>query len=243
MSVDIRLPNITAPTERGQLEQIRSYLFQLAEQLRFAMGSMENGSSGSGHAGMIAASAQGKNGTDNPATTFNSIKSLIIKSADIIDAYYEEINRMLKGEYVAKSEFGTFKETTSNDIEANSTSIAQIYENVQEISKTVKGLYNSTIKTEAYIKSGLLEHADNGVPIYGLEIGQRNEIDGVQTFDKFARFTADRLSFYDQNDVEVAYISDYKLFITQAEITASVTLGGYIVDLTDGIAFKWIGGA
>lgn len=243
MSIDIRLPNINAATDREQLMQIRSYLYQLAEQLRYAMGSLESGTSSAYL--YMRGRGSGGSGDDrsDAASSFNEIKSLIIKSADIVESYTEQISKRLEGEYVAQSEFGTFRETTSNDITANSTSIEQLYQNVQEISDTVDGLHDSIIETEAYIKSGLLEYADDGAPIYGLEIGQRNEIDGVQTFDKFARFTADRLSFYDQNDVEVAYISDYKLFITHAEITGSLTLGSYHVDLTDGIAFKWIGGA
>lgn len=34
--IDIRLPQINAPTPQGQIAQIRSYLFQLAEQLQWA---------------------------------------------------------------------------------------------------------------------------------------------------------------------------------------------------------------
>lgn len=37
MGIDIRLPNINDPTEKGQLVQIKSYLRQLAEQLQWAM--------------------------------------------------------------------------------------------------------------------------------------------------------------------------------------------------------------
>ena len=37
MTYDIRLPNITATTEKGQLEQMRSYLYQFAEQLQYAV--------------------------------------------------------------------------------------------------------------------------------------------------------------------------------------------------------------
>ena len=74
-----------------------------------------------------------------------------------------------------------------------------------------------------------------------MEVGQSNEVNGENVFDKFSRFTADRLSFYDRNDVEVAYVGDYKLYITNAEITGNLKLGGYLIDTTDGLAFKWIG--
>ena len=42
MSIDIRLPNITATDEAGQLSQMRSYLYQFAEQLKWALNTLEN---------------------------------------------------------------------------------------------------------------------------------------------------------------------------------------------------------
>lgn len=72
MSFNITLPNITAASERGQLEQIRSYLYQLTEQLKWALNSIEQGS---------------KSTNEMPVKerqdTYNSIKSFIIRSADI----------------------------------------------------------------------------------------------------------------------------------------------------------------
>lgn len=38
---DFRLPAITGKTEREQNEQIKSYLYQLAEQLQFALNDIE----------------------------------------------------------------------------------------------------------------------------------------------------------------------------------------------------------
>ena len=77
--------------------------------------------------------------------------------------------------------------------------------------------------------------------MHGLEIGQTSTIDGEEVFNKFARFTAGRLSFYDQNGYEVAYISDYKIYITHAEVTGSLKIGGYLIDTSKGLTFKWVG--
>jgi hypothetical protein len=43
MSFDIKLPNISSQTESGKIEQIKSYLYQLAEQLKWALNSIESG--------------------------------------------------------------------------------------------------------------------------------------------------------------------------------------------------------
>jgi len=238
MAIDIRLPNINATSEMGQLTQIRSYLYQFAEQMRWALNTIEGGNTSS----VVNASTGRTYETAEPndaESTFNSIKSLIIKSADIFEAYYDKINANLDGLYVAQSDFGTYVNETNQKIEANSEGIRQHYENIQKILSDIDAI--NEIVSNAYIKTGLLDYADDGTPIYGLEIGQKNEVEGVEVFDKFARFTSDRMSFYDQNDTEVAYISDYKLYITNAEITGTLTLGGYKIDTSNGLSFKWVG--
>jgi hypothetical protein len=68
-----------------------------------------------------------------------------------------------------------------------------------------------------------------------MEIGQRTEVDGVEVFNKYARFTSDRLSFFDQNGNEVAYISDKKLYISHIEVTGSYNIGDLVdTALADG---------
>ena len=243
MSIDFRFPNITAKDEAGQLIQMRSYLHQLVEQLNYAMKTVESGSSSSAsyQAQMTPAAA----GEDAKAqSTFNSIKSLIIKSADIVNAYYETINARLKGIYVAESDFGTYTEVTDAKIEGNSEAISQHYENIQQILSDIEGFENSLIEVNAHIKTGLLYYDESGAPVYGLEIGQRTAMDGVETFNKYARFTSEKLSFYDSNDNEVAYISDKKLYITHVEVTGSFSLGGFVqkVRADKSVVEKWVEG-
>lgn len=240
MAIDIPRPNINAPTEAARLEQVRSYLYRIAEQLNWAFNTVETNI-----ASLPKESAQNISASKTPEevqSNFNSIKSLIIKSADIVDEYYEKISKRLEGLYVASGEFGDYKEQTSATFEATSKDITQIFTNIQSISSDLENIREQYIDTNAYIKSGILYYdSTTGAAVYGLEIGQTNTIDGANVFDKFARFTSDRLSFYDSNDVEVAYISDYKLFITNAEIIGILTHGGYDIDSSDGLAYMWKG--
>lgn len=243
MSPQIRFPNITATDGAGQLQQMRSFLHQLVEELNWAIGNAE--SSSSVYSASIPKHASAVSGSDSEAvTTFNSIKALIIKSADIVNAYYEQFNKRFSGEYVAKSDFGVFSEQTANDIEANSTAIEQFYANLQEIITDIETVEHTLIEVNAHIKSGLLYYDESGIPVYGLEIGQRSEIDGEEVFNKYARFTADKLSFFDQNGSEVAYISDRKLFITHVEVTGTFTQGGFVDSVLSDLSVvtKWIGG-
>ena len=223
MSMEIRLPNITAQTDAGKLQQVQSYLFQLVEQLNFALKSVDT-VAGS-NVVLETGRSTGVQREQEAQASFNSIKALIIKSADIINAYYEEITQKLSGEYVAQSEFGTYQEITEQTITKTSTMVSQNYTNVQQIITDLEGLEHKLIEVDAHINSGVLYYDESGVPIYGLEVGQRTNIDGVEKFNQFARFTASRLSFYDSNGYECAYVSDKKLFIPHAEITGSFIIG------------------
>lgn len=386
--MELRLPNISG-NDREMLVQIRSYLYQLVPQLQWALNSM--GTTSSTQAETQTPKSLIPTNSSNSASaqaTFNSIKALIIKSADIVNAYSDAINAKLDGLYVAQSDFGTFVEETSQKIEANSTSTTQQFENLQiiinnhggeidaitgslqvigedlsytqsniinlnsdmeslggsvaslegdigaldtslqttkedlqstktdvngridntngsvaglgeglndtntkiagvdkdlqdskvlitesiqgvrdrvtgvnalledakaqlngsleDIEAYVSRLEQTIIGVSAYLKSGLLYTTDAGIPVYGLEVGQsvRDGVTGTEVFNKYARFTSEKLSFYDSNGFEVAYISDKKLLIKMAEITVSFQIGKLVDLVMDNgdVVTKWVGG-
>lgn len=333
MSFDFKLPNfqVDTPAER----RMYSYLYQTVQQLNWAMKHIQTAQTGgSGEIDVIRVGKNGQTAAEKtPMETFSQIKSLIIKSADIVNAYYDSINARLEGLYLAQSEFGEYAEATRLELEANSQGITQNYTSLQGMQTAVDGMETgvsnlltnveglegavagvqgdvtaledavggvqkdvgslqgnvngisdklsgvrtdigsvreevagvradveaaqqevgglsarvgalnaAVVETSAYIKTGQIGTDANGIPVYGLEIGQTNEVGGEEIFNKYARFSSSRLSFYDQNDTEVAYISDYKLYITNVHVTGTLTVGQYELDTSDGLAFRWIGG-
>lgn len=246
----IRYPQITG-SDPQKLEQIKRYLIDLADELNFVL-DQDFASTKTVNEKFVSTktvnevNAPSTSGTqESSVSKFNEIKGLIIKSADIVNAYYETINKRLEGVYVAESDFGTYKQETSQEIKENSTSIESIYSDIQTIESDVKGIGNSLIDVDAHIKAGYLYDAKDGTRVYGLEVGQRTEVDGVEVFNKYAQFTSDKLAFFDNNGVEVASISDRKLHIKSVEIVLSMTIGGFIDEVqTDdkSIVTKWIGG-
>ena len=238
MSIDIRFPNITAPTAEGQMAQMQSYMHQLVQQLNWALNTIDDAQSG--NTSNIVVNGSGEDISPKEAEdTFNSIKALIIKSADIVKAYEETIKTDFNGEYFAESDFGTYLEQTSRSIEENSKGVTDVYTNVQTITDKVNGLEEDVRITNAYIRKGLLDYDDNGNAIYGVEVGETNQ-DGA--YIKYARFKSDRLSFFDANSDEVVYIGNGCLYILgTSRFIGDVYFGGYKADTSDGIAFTWIG--
>lgn len=276
--MNIPLPQQLTGSDREQLQGMKTYLFQLAQELQFALGSVEK---------QIltvqdtAANAEREvsrvSESQTPKAQFSALKALIIKSADIVDAYYEEINRRLSGQYLAISDFGTYRQETEQVITENSQGITRVFSDVQTISTSlgqaqsdIHGISDSlgqaqsdiqamdasleqaqdliaevreaVIQVNAWIKTGKLAEDENSVPIYGVEIGQQTEKNGLVVFQKFARLLADRLSFFDQNGNEVSFIGDETMHITKAEIS-SLTAGDASMQQLRMGEYLWFTGA
>lgn len=98
MSIELRRPQFSG-TDRDKLQQMHSYLYQLVDQLQYAFETVEPKS---GETTVIKQTFTQTSGENRPATpedaeaTFAAIKNLIIKSGDIVDAYYEDINQRLE---------------------------------------------------------------------------------------------------------------------------------------------------
>ncbi len=234
--IDLRFPSITATTAEGKLSQMQSYIHQLVEQLNFALSAVD--SAASGNVSNVVMPTRSAAGSEKSATdTFNSIKALIIKSADIVTAYEETIRKRFEGKYFAKSDFGTFVETTKLNIEQNSKGVTELFENIQNIGVKTEG--TDVRSTKVYIKRGYLGNDENGNAIYGIALG---EIGDDGKYKNYAWFTPGRLSFFDDEGNEVAYISKRKLYITEAYFTGAVIFKDYKMDSSDGLAFVWVGG-
>ena len=177
----------------------------------------------------------------NIDTVIKTIRDAVTEGTQGVYADMESQRAEFDGIYYAKSDFGDFLENYKQILSIDPTAINQAYSDIQTLCAEKEEIKEAIISTNANIKTGILYYDDDGVPIYGVEVGQTTEVNGKELFNKFARFTSSRLSFYDANGSEVAYISDYKLYITNAQILGNLYLGGYILDTTNGIAFIWNG--
>jgi hypothetical protein len=245
MSINIRLPNITATSDSGKLQQMQSYMHQLVEQLNWALNTVESAQGGNTSAVVYQ---QKEPATAQEAEdTFNSIKALIIKSADIVKAYETTIFSDFNGKYFAESDFGTYIAETNRQVKENSDGVLESYSRIETITNTdgtgrLDWVEEEVRTTNGYIQRGILP--DGSI---GIEVGETND----NGYHRYAQFTAERLTFYDVNGNPVAYIgagdadkSDANcLYVTgKAVFLGEIQLGHYKTDSSDGLAFTWIGG-
>ena len=235
MGIDLRFPNITGTTPAEQMAQMQSYMHQLVQQLNWALNTVDEAQSGN-TSNVVINDSSGDISPKEAEDTFNSIKALIIKSADIVKAYEETIMTDFNGTYFADSDFGTYIADTKHTIEQNSIYTDERFTKVETITN---GLESEVKNTNAYIKRGELGYHDRlEKDVYGIAVGQTND-DGV--YNKYAWFISEGLCLFDGNGNEVAYISQNKLHIKDAMFYGTVRFGDYQVDTSEGIAFTWVG--
>ena len=255
---DIRLPNISASADAStQMAQMRSYLYQMVEQLNWALSALDSG--GTASMPVQTASLPVKTvGQAAPATSdetdqrMANLKDLIIKSAESVQAEFES----LSSTYVARSDFGTYREDIDQRITANSTKIEQQFAFASEIQANTNRVevdfaaYKTNV--EGYIRQGIVGY-DGTTPIIGIAIGQdiRTTRTGVETergvFDEIDKssnmsvWTTEKLSFYIGGQ-EAAYFSNGKLTVAQIATDRITGSGKWDVSFTSGVKYKWIGG-
>ena len=188
MGVDLRLPNITAETPEGQITQLRSYMYQLVGQLNWALDSIANGTlidETPSEAEFATKSEEAKEpNTQEAQENFNQIKALILKNADILEHYEEEMQTHFDGRYIADSEYGTFKQTTQATLSANSQDITQLYTNTQEIETNVTGLDTRVDGLNTNVSGLNTQVGSLGTQVGGLssQVGSLNDqVSGIES--------------------------------------------------------------
>ncbi len=247
------LPMAPMGTVQEQLMQQYSYLLQMSQQLNLTLGQLEElgGSAGTASARRQAARYSGTEETKAAQEQYETLRSMIVKTAEQVKKTTEELTAKLEEEYVASSDFGGYVAKLSAYLEANPEAVTQYYSFFSDLQANVEAVdaafAHYKVDTEGYIRTGIVYY-DSEVPIYGVAVGQgltAKEVDGQRVVEQNnfrAVFTATRLSFW-QDATEVAYVSNNRLYITNITVLGGIGIGQWSVEAAEGgLAFRWIGG-
>ena len=171
-----------------------------------------------------------------------SIDGLKIENKDLngnlagLELTVEGLRTYVEENFVKEGSFASYK----SEVEQTSKNVTTRFESIE----------NDQKETKAHIKTGRLEETEDG-PVYGIEVGQTTKSGEQELFNKYARFTSDKLSFYDSAGKETVSIGDQKADITNVEITGrrgtddygSFKQGGYkdVTQADGSIITKWVG--
>lgn len=222
-------PPVLSGNSEDRLRQLQSYLSTMSGKLNEALMSISIEQMTPDTQKVI------QKATDSKETQkdYTTLKSLIIKTADIVRHEMDVISTRLEDQYTALSDqFGSYERDLNSTITATAEGILQDY----QYEERIQGLENDSEDTDGFIRkinqyifSGLVDE-ENGK--YGIAIGEN-----VTAYDsqgnpylnnnrKMATFTMDRLSFW-QGNIELAYFSDSVFYIAYGEITSSLKMGNH----------------
>ena len=196
-------------------------------------------------------------------TSYTAPYCISVEVGDILNrglegvySYMDERVESLSSTYVARSDFGTYREDINQRITTNSTKIEQQFAFAAEIQANTNRVevdfaaYKTNV--EGYIRQGIVGY-DGTIPIIGIAIGQDIRTTGtsVETeqgvFDEIDKrsnmsvWTTEKLSFYIGGQ-EAAYFSNGRLTVAQIATDRITGSGKWDVSFTNGVKFKWIGG-
>ena len=250
-------PHLSGEAEQ-QVKQLYGYLFRLSETLNIALNTLQSGNGSSAIAQGETAGTPGQSSKSEASGTSDSyreLRALIVNTANTVEKEMDMLRQELHGEYLAISQdWGIYRENISATIEATAHSVVQSYQydsKIETLEEEAAGFSAYQIETEGYIRQGFIDYDENNVPILGIAIGQGltsttvtingEEYEQIESSQSCAFYTSNRVSFR-INGQEVAYISNRKLYIGDAEITGTMVIGNqWLVDGVNGLTFKWIG--
>ncbi len=160
--------------------------------------------------------------------TNSQIKEEIYLLTSLIQQTAESIMTTVSEKYVSTDEFGEYRSEVSTQFEQTNEAFNFQFTSIEEIISNLEGDVNNQFnEIVKYIRF------EDGNIILG-QVG--NEL--------ILKIAHDRISFL-QGRVEVAYMSNNKLYITDAEILSSLRIGNYAYfpRANGNLSFKWVGGA
>lgn len=204
MAERIELPPTLQGDEQSQLQQVWRYLYQLADAINNNLEAIGGNDLTDAERVIMQQITGSGGGEEGIPSEYETLKSLIIKTADFVKTSLQEYRMVLFGETEAAGQHGTYYRREGMDVAVTPDGVLQKF-SLREI---VKDLKTYEINAKNYIKTGLLRTV-NSVPVYGVAIGKdvvTFSNDGTETYNdgnKVAELTADELSFW-QNGAKVA---------------------------------------
>ena len=160
------VPDLTssAYSQDSKFRLIKNYLYELNDALSYALSDRT-----AGEVSVVSARVE-KDEKDNRVRVqqlnaqsvkrFNELKEQILRTAEDIEKDYrvyvetkkDEIVQGVEGSFVAKSEFGEYKNTTDTAIEQNSENIQLVSQNVDEVNNSLD-TFRETTRSEMLLQS------------------------------------------------------------------------------------------
>ena len=207
-------------TEKVQLDQLYRYLNAMSEKLNQALMNISIEQLTPDVQDVISGAQKG----EQQAKEVNGLKSLIIKTAEIVRHEMDEIRISLEDHYEAlSSQFGQYERDIDSQITLGAQGVLQDFQIEERINSVTDEFESYRQNVNSYIFLGILDNGKTGIAIGENVTDASGNYDSAQ---KMATFTSERLSFW-RNGIELAYFSDDVFHIAKGEITKELKMGNH----------------
>ncbi len=245
----IQLPsNLSTSAYGEESEKLKSYLFQLTEQLRYVLSNLDednmNSTYNAGVTGMATTLAkQVATLTEEEKANFEKLRQQILSTATKIAHDYESAitiaNDALKTEVTEQF----IAENTNLQASMEQLLSSQLSQTSREVNLSLHSLTNLAQQTADALESfSKLNETWFRFTLQGLEIGKD---ENGETVPYTLRIDNEALSFLHYGTV-VAYLKYNRLYISSAEISDRLSIGGSagegyydFVTTATGLGIKW----
>lgn len=100
MSMNLRYPKITGPSEREQLAQIKSYLHQLVEQLNYALPTLGTGTATGASDATAQTASTGTYSVQGGELSYYELRSLIVQEAQEVERLFDQLSTKMESDYI-----------------------------------------------------------------------------------------------------------------------------------------------
>lgn len=252
------MPPILQGTAEQQLAAMRNYLVRLAEELQDGLD--DETISEAVHRAVLSSSA-GATGEARKEINENAqnLRQLIIKTADSIYSYVDEISQNLSSVYVAQSEFGTYQETVNTAIQQTARQTVESYDFQSQID-AVNSRADSTDRfvtaIRGEIRRGLITDPVSGETQMGIAIsenltftGETEEENGLTYYrlapgQTLGLYTATGWQFWINGSKKGWFDSeDGMLHVANIVAEDKLQIGdGWLLTTTGGFGLRYTGG-
>lgn len=168
------LPPILRGSEREQLAALRDYLVRLARTLDAAQSAPLSTSA--------SAAAAPETGLAAARRETGELRSLVVKTAERVERHVERLSETLREDYLALSDFGSYRETLSGTIEATARGVVEDYDFEAALAALDGRLGETESAVTALrgeIRRGLVTDPETGETVLGIAVAQALRFTGA----------------------------------------------------------------
>jgi len=242
MAERIELPPEQHGTAEEQLAEIRSYLYRVATVLNVnqQMAGSETVSLTDeervlmNNISKVIGAGSGGNDTYTPGgqyTEVETLKSLIIKTAQFVKTVQDNYNLILYGEESAEGSSGNWNRKKGLRVDITPDGIKQTF----SYAEIIGGLKDYVLNSKSYVKSGHLRNDAQDQPVYGVAVGNdvtQFLVDGTEVYhdeNKVAELTPNELGFYQSNKKVASYTGSKIEFLQNNQARLTIDGDGMVI--------------